>query len=90
MKYFYWNSSFGGIAYSSVTPTDNVTLQNNNNGVLSTKFWLPDVHCAYGKETDSSAKENTKLKEGLNSTEFLLAVDHFYNFTIYTVMYQRF
>jgi hypothetical protein len=71
-----------------VTPTDNVTVQNNNNGVLSIKFWLPSVsHCAYGKETDSSAKENTKLQEGLNVTEFLLAVEHFYNFTIYTVMY---
>jgi hypothetical protein len=75
----------------TVTPTDNVTVQNNNNGVLSIKFWLPDVvHCAYGKETDSSAKENTKLKEGINRIEFLLAADYFYNSAIYTVMYQRF
>lgn len=75
----------------TVTPTDSVTVQNNNNGVLSTKFRLPEVvHCAYGKETDSSAKENTDLKEGLKSAEFLLAVDYFYNFAIYTVMYQRF
>ena len=75
----------------TVTATDNVTVQNNNNRVLSVKLWLPDVvHCAYRKETDSSAKENTELKEGLKSTEFLLAVDHFYNFAISTVMYQRF
>jgi hypothetical protein len=75
----------------TVTPTDNVTVQNNNNGVLSIRFCLPVVfHSAYGKETDSSAKENTKLKEGLNSSEFLLAVDHFYNFATYTVMYQKF
>jgi len=75
----------------TVTSTDNVTVQNNNNGTLSIKFWFPDVvHCAYGKETDSSPKENTELKEGLTSTEFLLVVDHFYNFAIYTVTYQRF
>jgi hypothetical protein len=73
------------------TDTDNVTVQNNSNGVLSIKFWLPHVvHCAYGKETHSSAKENTELKEGLNSTEFILAADNFYNPAIYTVMYQRF
>jgi hypothetical protein len=43
-----------------------------------------------GEERDSSGKENTKLMEGLNSTEFLLTVDHFYNFAIYTAMNQRF
>jgi hypothetical protein len=75
----------------TVTSTDNVTVQNNNNGVLSIKFCLPDgVHCAYGKETDSSAKENTKLQAELTGTEFLLAVEHSYNSAIYTVMYQRF
>jgi len=42
------------------------------------------------RRQDSSAKENNELKEGLNSNEFPLAVDHFYNFAIYTVMYQRF
>ena len=58
---------------------------------LSIKFSFPDVvHCAYGKETDSSPKENIELMEGLNCTEFLLVVDHFYNFAIYTVTYQRF
>ena len=80
----------GMLIPQTVTPTDNVTVQNNNNGVLSIKFWLPDAHCAYGKETDSSAQENTELKKGLNSTEFLLEVNHFYNFAIYTVTYQRF
>lgn len=81
----------GMLIPQKVTPTDNVTAQNNNNGVLSVKFSLRNVvHCAYGKETDSSAKENTKLKEGLNSIEFLLAAGHFFNFAIYTVMYQRF
>ena len=81
----------GMLIPQTVTATDNVTVQNNNNRALSVKLWLPDVvHCAYRKETDSSAKENTELKEGLNSTELLLAVDHFYNFAISTVMYQRF
>jgi hypothetical protein len=54
-----------------------MSVQNNNNGVLSIEFWLPDAHCAHGKKTDSSAKESTELKEGINSTEF-------------TVIYQRF
>lgn len=77
----------GMLIPQTVTPTDSVTVRNNYNGVLSIKFRLPEVvHCAYGKETDSSAKENTEL----NSAEFLLAVDYFYNFAIYTVMYQRF
>jgi hypothetical protein len=39
---------------------------------------------------ERKAKENTELKEGLNSTEFLLAADYFYNSAIYAVVYQRF
>ena len=42
----------GMLIPQTVTPTDNVKVQNNNNAALSIKFWLPDtVHCAYGKET---------------------------------------
>lgn len=81
----------GMLIPQTVTPTDNITVQNNNNGVLSIKFCFPyGVHCAYGKETDSSSKENTKLQAGLIGTEFLLAVEHIHNSAIYTVMYQRF